>query len=65
MVKDAYDMESVLNEYGIYVDKNNKAVCPKCTGYDFYLLESRTSGHDEWCCDEAHQLLAARAGLRK
>ncbi len=50
MVKDAYDMESVLNEYGIYVDENNRAVCPKCTGYDFYLLESRTSGHDEWCC---------------
>ncbi len=51
MVTAVYDMEEVLNEYGIYVNERNRAHCPKCDGYDFYLLENiRTGEANEWAC---------------
>ena len=52
MVRAAYDMESVLNEYGIYVDEIGKDACPKCVTYNFHILLSLTDGPDEWCCME-------------
>lgn len=51
MVTEAYEMESVLNAYGVYVDENGRGTCPKCSLTDFRLLLSRQVGrYDEWCC---------------
>lgn len=51
MVREVYEMESVLNEYGIYVDENGKGICPKCSLTDFRLLLSiQTNRYDSWCC---------------
>jgi len=52
LVREAYEMEWILNEYGIYVDEIGKDVCPKCSGYDFHMIRSLTGGYDEWCCME-------------
>ncbi len=50
MVADIYDMESVLNEYGIYVDELGKSTCPKCARTDFVLIQSRIDGNNQWAC---------------
>lgn len=53
MVREAYSMESVLNEYGIYPDELGKDVCPKTGNYSFHIVRSQTGQDvDLWCCFE-------------
>ncbi|MXV75969.1 hypothetical protein F4Z99_17055 [Candidatus Poribacteria bacterium] len=55
MVREAYTMESILNEYDIYVDELGKDVCPKCVTYNFHIARSQTGqDHDQWCCFECN-----------
>ena len=54
-VREAYTMESVLNEYDIYVDELGKDVCPKCVTYSFHIVRSQTGQDpDLWCCFECN-----------
>ena len=54
-VREAYTMESVLNEYDVYVDELGKDVCPKCVTYNFHIVRSQTGqDHDLWCCFECN-----------
>ena len=47
----AYDLESVANEYGVFVDENGKGTCVKCGNSDFRLLRYRHKvRYEEWAC---------------
>ena len=52
MVRETFDMASVLNAYDIFVDENGKADCPKCGTKHFHLLRNSGAVFNEWCCME-------------
>ena len=51
MVVAAYELEDILNEYGIFPDNLGKSTCPKCPSTEFTLmLYVPTGRHEMWCC---------------
>ena len=51
MVGAAYELEDVLNEYGVFPDNLGKSTCPKCASSEFILmLYVPTGRHEMWCC---------------
>ena len=51
MVVAAYELEDVLNEYGVFPDNLGKSTCPKCASSEFILmLYVPTGRHEKWCC---------------
>ena len=47
----AYELEDVLNEYGVFPDNLGKSTCPKCASSEFILmLYVPTGRHEMWCC---------------
>ena len=53
LVIDAYELEEVLNDYGVYVDEGNGGGrCPFCAHpEDFQVMtNAKTGRRDSWCC---------------
>ena len=51
LVTDAYDLEEVLNDYGVYVDEGGGGLCPFCGHQDFQVMINAKTGRREfWCC---------------
>lgn len=53
LVIDAYELEEVLNDYGVYVDEGNGGGrCPFCAHpEDFQVMTNAKTGRREsWCC---------------
>ena len=51
MVVAEYELEDILNEYGIFPDTLGKSRCPKCPSTEFTLmLYVPTGRHEMWCC---------------
>ncbi len=51
MVVAGYELEDVLNEYGVFPDTLGKSRCPKCPSTEFVLMEYTPTGrHEKWCC---------------
>ena len=47
----AYELEDVLNEYGVFPDNLGKSTCPKCPSTEFTLmLYVPTGRYETWCC---------------
>ena len=50
MVVAGYELEEVLNEYGVFPDLG-KSRCPKCPSTEFVLMKYTPTGrHEKWCC---------------
>lgn len=50
-VKEAYELEDVLNDYGVFLDEWGNGYCSKCTRMDFQLMKSvKTGKYEFWCC---------------
>ena len=46
-----YELEDVLNEYGVFPDTLGKSRCPKCPSTEFMLMKYTPTGrHEKWCC---------------
>ncbi len=53
MVKEVYELEDVLNDYGVFVDEWGNGYCPKCSSQDFHLMKYvKTGKYEYWCCME-------------
>lgn len=51
MVVAAYELEDILNEYGVFPDNLGKSTCPKCPSTEFTLmLYVPTDRYETWCC---------------
>ena len=51
MVVAAYELEDILNEYGVFPDNLGKSICPKCPSTEFTLmLYVPTGRYETWCC---------------
>lgn len=51
MVVAGYELEDVLNEYGVFPDTLGKSRCPKCPSTEFVLMKYTPTGrHEKWCC---------------
>ena len=51
MVVAGYELEDVLNEYGVFPDTLGKSACPKCPSTEFVLMKYTPTGrHEKWCC---------------
>lgn len=47
----AYELEDILNEYGVFPDNLGKSSCPKCPSTEFTLmLYVPTGRYETWCC---------------
>ena len=51
MVVTGYELEDILNEYGVFPDNLGKSRCPKCPSTEFVLMKYTPTGrHEKWCC---------------